>query len=131
MLEGVSTGRLKGAVEGRLLAETRRHGKYLFVALDQGPWLVLYLGKPGRLGYQPLGDSDLATPRRAVYDTAAARIARINSRHRRVLAGSGLFLQHRLQLKRVSCRVTGFIIIEVAMDVSALGRPGRESPGPA
>jgi formamidopyrimidine-DNA glycosylase len=51
MLAGVSLRRLKGALGGRRFEETRRHGKYLFAALDQGPWLVLHFGMTDRLEY--------------------------------------------------------------------------------
>lgn len=47
VLEDVSAERLEAAARGREMRETRRHGKNLFVALDEGPWLVLHFGMTG------------------------------------------------------------------------------------
>jgi formamidopyrimidine-DNA glycosylase len=40
---------LKRRLEGRKFESTRRHGKHLFVELDEGPWLLLHFGKKGQL----------------------------------------------------------------------------------
>jgi formamidopyrimidine-DNA glycosylase len=45
VLGGVSAGALKRGLEVRKFESTRRHGKHLFVELDDGPWLQLHFGK--------------------------------------------------------------------------------------
>ena len=45
ILGGVTAGTLKRRLEGRKFESTRRHGKHLFVELDEGPWLLLHFGK--------------------------------------------------------------------------------------
>jgi formamidopyrimidine-DNA glycosylase len=52
VLSGVSASRLKRTVKGSSFEETDRHGKYLFVRLDQEPWLVLHFGMTGYLEYE-------------------------------------------------------------------------------
>ena len=47
VLGGVSAGELERGLEGRKFESTRRHGKHLFVELDDGPWLLLHFGKEG------------------------------------------------------------------------------------
>ena len=51
VLGGVSAGELKRGLEGRKFESTRRHGKHLFVELDDGPWLLLHFGMTGGLKY--------------------------------------------------------------------------------
>ena len=51
MLEGTSAGAIRGRLEGRRFAHTARHGKYLFIAVAGGSWLVLHFGMTGRLDY--------------------------------------------------------------------------------
>jgi formamidopyrimidine-DNA glycosylase len=51
ILEGVSAQELKDGLEGRTFESTRRHGKYLFVELDDANWLVLHFGMTGHLKY--------------------------------------------------------------------------------
>jgi formamidopyrimidine-DNA glycosylase len=51
VLGGVSAGELRRGLEGRKFASTRRHGKHLFVELDDGPWLLLHFGMTGDLKY--------------------------------------------------------------------------------
>lgn len=51
VLRGVSSRRLKSALRGHSMERTRRHGKHLFVALDDGMWLALHFGMTGRLVY--------------------------------------------------------------------------------
>jgi formamidopyrimidine-DNA glycosylase len=41
--------RLRRALRGRRMKRTRRHGKQLLVALDDGHWLALHFGMTGRL----------------------------------------------------------------------------------
>lgn len=48
VLHGVSTGRLRGALEGRRFTEPRRHGKWL-LARTGGPTLLLHFGMTGAL----------------------------------------------------------------------------------
>lgn len=51
VLEGVSAEELRAALEGRTFESTERYGKWLFVALDDGDWLVLHFGMTGNLKY--------------------------------------------------------------------------------
>ena len=51
MLEGVSVNDLRAALERSAFHTTRRHGKYLFVQLDNDHWLVLHFGMTGFLKY--------------------------------------------------------------------------------
>lgn len=48
-LEGVSIARLKKTLRGRSFGSSRRHGKWLFLATDDGPVLGLHFGMTGRL----------------------------------------------------------------------------------
>ena len=51
LLEGVSAERLRKTLKGRSFTSTQRWGKFLFVELDQGPWLVMHFGMTGYLDY--------------------------------------------------------------------------------
>mgnify|MGYP001187412159 FL=1 len=51
MLEGLDAQQLRDRLQDRAFAGTRRHGKYLFVELDGGDWLVLHFGMTGDLKY--------------------------------------------------------------------------------
>jgi formamidopyrimidine-DNA glycosylase len=51
MLEGLDAQDLKVGLTGRTFEATHRHGKYLFVALDDGNWLMLHFGMTGSLKY--------------------------------------------------------------------------------
>lgn len=51
LLEGISAERLRQGLEGRCFTSTRRHGKNLFAALDEGGWLFLHFGMTGSLSY--------------------------------------------------------------------------------
>jgi formamidopyrimidine-DNA glycosylase len=51
VLGGVSAGGLKRGLEGRKFQSARRHGKHLFVELDDGGWLLLHFGMTGSLTY--------------------------------------------------------------------------------
>lgn len=51
VLEDISAENLKAALLGRTFESTRRHGKWTFVALDDGGWLVLHFGMTGNLKY--------------------------------------------------------------------------------
>jgi formamidopyrimidine-DNA glycosylase len=51
MLEGVDARQLRNKLQDRTFEQTRRHGKYLFVALDDGDWLMLHFGMTGDLKY--------------------------------------------------------------------------------
>ncbi|HSN80956.1 MAG TPA: DNA-formamidopyrimidine glycosylase family protein [Polyangiales bacterium] len=58
ILRGISSRRLKQALRGRSMESTRRRGKHLFVALDDGRWLTLHFGMTGRLAYFKSLDDD-------------------------------------------------------------------------
>lgn len=51
LLEGLSPQGLGRALTQHRFERTRRHGKYVFVQLDTGRWLVLHFGMSGRLAY--------------------------------------------------------------------------------
>lgn len=51
-LAGVSVRRFRHALRGACFDATDRHGKYLFVHTDAGPWLVLHFGMTGYLEYE-------------------------------------------------------------------------------
>lgn len=51
ILRNVSARALREALTARRFQTTRRHGKYLLVHLDGGPWLTLHFGMTGRLEY--------------------------------------------------------------------------------
>lgn len=51
VLEGISSKGLKTGLEGHCLESTHRHGKYLFVRLTSGHWLMLHFGMTGDLKY--------------------------------------------------------------------------------
>lgn len=51
ILRGISARAIGSALRGRRMERTRRHGKHLFVALDNGRWLTLHFGMSGRLTY--------------------------------------------------------------------------------
>jgi formamidopyrimidine-DNA glycosylase len=47
----VPPGKLRARLIGRSFTATRRHGKHLFLALDDGGWLALHFGMTGRQAY--------------------------------------------------------------------------------
>jgi formamidopyrimidine-DNA glycosylase len=51
ILEGVSASLLTSALEGHTFESTQRHGKYLFVRVDDANWLMLHFGMTGDLKY--------------------------------------------------------------------------------
>jgi formamidopyrimidine-DNA glycosylase len=51
ILGNISSQKLKDHLENRQFESTRRHGKYLFVHLDSGSWLVVHFGMTGFLKY--------------------------------------------------------------------------------
>jgi formamidopyrimidine-DNA glycosylase len=58
ILGGVSACGLKRGLEGRKFESTRRHGKHLFVKLDEGGWLLLHFGMTGGLKYYRDADEE-------------------------------------------------------------------------
>jgi formamidopyrimidine-DNA glycosylase len=58
ILGGVSAGKLQSTLKGRMFESTRRHGKNLFVELDDGGWLLMHFGMTGRLKYFKDMDQD-------------------------------------------------------------------------
>jgi formamidopyrimidine-DNA glycosylase len=48
---GTSAQKLKAELKGRSFESTDRHGKHLFVQLDDGHWLMLHFGMTGDLKY--------------------------------------------------------------------------------
>ncbi|HEY9149582.1 MAG TPA: DNA-formamidopyrimidine glycosylase family protein, partial [Gammaproteobacteria bacterium] len=59
ILEGTTPQGLGRALKGHVFANSRRHGKYLLVQLDDGPWLTLHFGMTGDLLYHR---QDVNTP---------------------------------------------------------------------
>lgn len=51
LLHGTTPQGLGRRLHGQALESTRRHGKYLFVRVDEAGWLVLHFGMSGRLQY--------------------------------------------------------------------------------
>jgi len=51
ILVGLSPQALARALQGSQLTATQRHGKYLFIALSSGSWLVIHFGITGLLKY--------------------------------------------------------------------------------
>jgi formamidopyrimidine-DNA glycosylase len=51
ILKAISAEHLRQGLEGRCFTSTRRHGKDLFAALDNGKWLFLHFGMTGSLSY--------------------------------------------------------------------------------
>ena len=51
ILGDASARELGNALEGRSFDSTRRHGKNLFLGLDDGGWMLLHFGMTGRLLY--------------------------------------------------------------------------------
>ena len=51
LLKGTTAAGLGRVLKGRTFESTRRHGKYLLLALDSGAWLVLHFGMSGELKY--------------------------------------------------------------------------------
>ena len=51
VLGAVSARELQGALKGRSFESTRRHGKNLFVELDDGGWMLVHFGMTGSLAY--------------------------------------------------------------------------------
>jgi formamidopyrimidine-DNA glycosylase len=51
MLKGITAKKLKAAIEGHAFKATRRHGKYLFVSLENSSNLVLHFGMTGFVVY--------------------------------------------------------------------------------
>src|SRR5215217_2485279 len=58
ILGGVSAGKLQSTLKGRMFESTRRHGKNLFVELDDDGWLLMHFGMTGRLKYFKDMDQD-------------------------------------------------------------------------
>ena len=51
ILEGDTIKDFERGLKGRSFASTHRHGKYLFLELDKGGWVVLHFGMTGDLQY--------------------------------------------------------------------------------
>ena len=51
MLEDLSAEKLTSRMKGRSLASNRRHGKHLFITVDEDGWLMLHFGMTGNLAY--------------------------------------------------------------------------------
>ena len=51
VLGAVSARKLQSTLKGRSLESTRRHGKNMFVELDDGLWMLMHFGMTGSLAY--------------------------------------------------------------------------------
>jgi formamidopyrimidine-DNA glycosylase len=49
ILDQIAPANLIGQLQGCRIQNSRRHGKFLFLGFDSGPWLVLHFGMTGRL----------------------------------------------------------------------------------
>lgn len=58
VLDGVSRPGLRDALRGRHLDSTRRHGKHLLVALQEGGWLTLHFGMTAYAEVAGAGDDE-------------------------------------------------------------------------
>lgn len=58
ILGSVSARKLRSALEGRRFESTRRHGKNLFVGLDDGGWVLMHFGMTGSLKYYKDADDE-------------------------------------------------------------------------
>lgn len=55
ILHGVSRQKLARRLKGNSLEGTTRHGKFMFVELKKGGWLILHFGMTGELSYYKKG----------------------------------------------------------------------------
>jgi formamidopyrimidine-DNA glycosylase len=51
VLKGISSRKIDHELKGHAFESTRRHGKFMFVEIDAGGWLVLHFGMTGDLKY--------------------------------------------------------------------------------
>ncbi|HEX7080634.1 MAG TPA: DNA-formamidopyrimidine glycosylase family protein [Gammaproteobacteria bacterium] len=58
ILKGVSAAELRRLLKGHRLKRTRRHGKRLFAATDDGRWLAFHFGMTGRFDHFRDGEED-------------------------------------------------------------------------
>lgn len=79
ILRGISIKRLKGALVGRSIKSTRRHGKYLFANLSDGHWLVFHFGMTGYLEYSK-DEDDLPYSRVKIKLNNRSQLAYIDQR---------------------------------------------------
>ena len=75
VLGGVSAGGLQRGLAGRKFESTRRHGKHLFVRLDDGGWLLLHFGMTGGLKYYKNADEEPTHARVLFYFTNGYHLA--------------------------------------------------------
>jgi formamidopyrimidine-DNA glycosylase len=67
MLKGVSAPGLRKDLKGEGIESARRHGKYLFLEMEGGKWLVLHFGMTGSLKYFKDPDKE-PTHTRLIFD---------------------------------------------------------------
>jgi formamidopyrimidine-DNA glycosylase len=58
VVKKISARKFARALAGRKLTRSRRHGKHLFVRLDDGHWLALHFGMTGNLAYFKRNEDD-------------------------------------------------------------------------
>ena len=75
MLKGIAPDKLVAALKGSTFETTTRHGKFLFVGLGKGSWLLLHFGMTGYLKYVKGGDEALPGARLVVHFTGSSRLA--------------------------------------------------------
>lgn len=63
VLQGISPAGMGRKLKGRRFADTRRHGKHLFVAIEEDGWLHLHFGMTGFLKYHKDPETGSAHPR--------------------------------------------------------------------
>ncbi|MEF8879070.1 MAG: DNA-formamidopyrimidine glycosylase family protein [Candidatus Thermoplasmatota archaeon] len=51
ILEDITVEELKNKIEGKKFKKSRRHGKYLFVEINDNNWLILHFGMTGELKF--------------------------------------------------------------------------------
>jgi len=80
ILRKVTIQKLSGALTGRALTRTHRHGKHLFAAIDEGPWLMLHFGMTGYLAYFKRLEDDPAHDRLRLDFDNGYHLAFVNQR---------------------------------------------------
>jgi len=80
ILKGQSAAGLGRALKGRKLERTRRHGKHLLAALDDGRWLAFHFGMTGRFDHFRDGEEDPKYDRLRLDFAGGEHLAYVNKR---------------------------------------------------
>lgn len=80
ILAGISVSALRRKLEGHALESTRRHGKHLFAAVDEGHHLAFHFGLTGRFAHFEDGEQDPKHDRLRLDFARGAHLAFVNQR---------------------------------------------------